>query len=533
MRFITNNQRMPAISKTFCITAFALVMLACQVLYYYSVTRMTKIVAIFFVGVLFICAAYAALKFFIKREEYEDVITKRVFPCALVIFASLSVFFFPAGSIPDEPYHFYNSYAYCKSVISPGYDSIRAEDAPLFESGGMLSCEIKQSDWAYVQEHIFDCAESGEIPIDSLKGFDASKLPSFDLIADINTVLPQQKIPSALGIGVGLILGLNHVWIFYLGRIFNMLFAALLIIAAVRIVPICRNAMMVAALFPMTLHLLGSYSYDAPIIGFGFLLTALVAKMFYGDGKITVNLIIAVLVTTFLIAPCKVVYTLIGFSALFGPSRRFGSKRQCATFKAILVIVSIIAILIPKLTFLVALGVSTPGQNARGSEVGTFWSLSDILSDPFGSWLLVWRTLECNGAFWLMNIPGDSLGWFQQNTSLPDFVSIFLLLIFGVACIQSTDDSCIAPVQLRVVMFVAVFIAAAGVILSMWLGWTFLEDIAIQGVQGRYFLPLIPMLAISFRSSLLTCRANLGYAVVISSTTMVAMSMMYIMAVAA
>ena len=38
-----------------------------------------------------------------------------------------------------------------------------------------------------------------------------------------------------------------------------------------------------------------------------------------------------------------------------------------------------------------------------------------------------------------------------------------------------------------------------GVALSMTIGWTFDNELIIQGIQGRYFLPLLPLALLSFR----------------------------------
>ena len=80
---------------------------------------------------------------------------------------------------------------------------------------------------------------------------------------------PYIKLPSALGIVLATLLNLGSFPLFYLGRFFNLLMFAALAYFAVRITPVGKNAMMVAGLLPMTLHLASSYSYDAGIMGFG------------------------------------------------------------------------------------------------------------------------------------------------------------------------------------------------------------------------------------------------------------------------
>ena len=61
-----------------------------------------------------------------------------------------------------------------------------------------------------------------------------------------------------------------------LGMLFNLLYGALLIIFSVRITPVGKKVFMAVALLPMTLHLLGSHSYDVGTLGLAFLLTAFI-----------------------------------------------------------------------------------------------------------------------------------------------------------------------------------------------------------------------------------------------------------------
>ena len=49
-------------------------------------------------------------------------------------------------------------------------------------------------------------------------------------------------------------------------------------------------------------------------------------------------------------------------------------------------------------------------------------------------------------------------------------------------------------------MTAACFLTFLGVSLSMAVGWTFNTEGVIQGVQGRYFLPMAPMALLALRS---------------------------------
>ena len=527
------KQYIKRFGKTELLTLALILFIVVQFLYYYSVSRSIKVLFLASFALTVLLVSYGMLWHYRKLDsDSNTIVSDRIFPVAAVSLGLLCCFFFPAGSIPDEPVHFYDSYTYTKSMSASQYDSVRAEDVPLFERDGMLSRTIQQSSWSYVVDHAFDSADTGSVKIDSLTDIESRYLQPINLIGDIGSELPQQKLPSAVGIGLAFLMNFNHVWLFYAGRITNMLFAMGLIIFAVRLIPVGKNAMMTVALFPMTLHLVASYSYDAPTIGYAFLLTAFVVALYCGKKPISRRQMVETLVLTVIIAPCKVVYSVIGFAALFVPCSRFANAKEARVFKTLILALPLCAIVVCKISNILSLSSVSDVVDKRGEETGIFWSLSDICADPTGSFQMLWHTFECFGAFWLFNIPGDSLGWFQANTSFPDFVPFVYLALFGLSCIQCIDDEGLIPSRLRIIGTLSFACASFGIVLSMWLGWTFVSDSVINGVQGRYFLPLMPLLAIAIRPRSLRCDANLSFCCLSVSLSLLCIGLMYISAVA-
>ena len=84
----------------------------------------------------------------------------------------------------------------------------------------------------------------------------------------------------------------------------------------------------------------------------------------------------------------------------------------------------------------------------------------------------------------------------------------------------------------RIVGAIAVGVASFGVVLSMWLGWTFVTETVIQGVQGRYFLPLMPLVAGVIRSRYLKYDKSLGLPLVFFMLSIDMVCFEYISAVA-
>lgn len=443
----------------------------------------------------------------------ENAVARFIFPVALVALGLISAFFLPAGSVPDEFLHYFRSYEYASVLMGWNAHTVRAEDLCAFVvDGGFLSRDIGIDGWNYVRDHFDDSAVAGTVALGSLSDVNPQALADVGLF----TELPQLRLFPAFGIALGRILGLNHVIVFYLGRLFNMLFGATLVVLAVRTTPIGKNVMMIIALFPMTIQLIGSYSYDSGTIGLAFLCTALALKIAFGEKSLSVKTLTAFFVVTALMAPCKPVYLVLAYIALFVPCGCFSSRKNVWVFRIAIAVVPVIAVALTRLG-------DVSGVVSDSSSNGvSYFSMSTFFSDPSGSFMMLVNTVEALGSFWLQNISGDSLGWFQENTSFPDYVSYFLLFVLFLGSIRSYDDGVEVPIVVRCGFVVLFFIGASGVVLSMWLSWTTATEVIIQGVQGRYFIPLLPMLMLAVRPNGIKANYSFSFPLVVCtfSTTL-------------
>ena len=48
-----------------------------------------------------------------------------------------------------------------------------------------------------------------------------------------------------------------------------------------------------------------------------------------------------------------------------------------------------------------------------------------------------------------------------------------------------------------------------GVLAALWIGWTPVTYSHIEGVQGRYFLPFLPMVLLAFKNRVVIFRKNI------------------------
>ena len=293
-------------------------------LYCYSFSDSRLALAFSCVSVIVVAFAYLLIRALESRVRHR---VEMAFLVGLISCGLLYSVVFAPGTVPDETYHFEASYKLADYIMlqGPTVDSlpVRADDSALLD--GMLQSWALGYDKyrSVIDQFAFFVNDASRVAVEPVSSFDWTANP------------PYIKLPSALGIVLATLLNLGSFPLFYLGRFFNLLMFAALAYFAVRITPVGKNAMMVAGLLPMTLHLASSYSYDAGIMGLAFLLTGMCLRAVYGEGLMSRKEKAGIVVVAVLLAPCKVVYTVIVLLVILIPRKRFSSTAASARFKAI------------------------------------------------------------------------------------------------------------------------------------------------------------------------------------------------------
>lgn len=489
-------RRWAALHKAHFFVGAVVALLLLQGMYYFAASDSRCVVVLFSVQILFCVGLYIWYTISTRRGSAK---VEHYFIVTLIFLGCSYLLFFPPGSVPDEGYHFRMSYLLSNNlgfINSPdGSMMMRGDDASFFTNQLLFNTNVSFDRWGALADNFSLFASSSSyVSVPTLYTYDFGANP------------PQIKIVSAVGILIAKALNLGSIPLFYMGRLFNFAFFVVLVYFAVRLIPFGKKTMMVAALLPMTLHVAASYSYDAGIIALAFLLTSLCLRAIYGKGNISLKLCISIAVVLMLLAPCKVIYVLIALSLLLVPSKRFPSKGKAMAFKIGLLGCALLMILLTRFASLAQLsGVAMPGSTADGlshriDETGHFYTLSGILSDPINTVLIFLRTLDHVGSFYLTTLVGGSLGCFQANLIAPFYIVAPFIVIVVLSTFRSTDDKQVLPLSHRL-LFSAIFGAGVvAVMTSMLLGWTFETETVIQGVQGRYFLPLLPLFLLALRT---------------------------------
>lgn len=494
-------------------------LLYCELIY--------KSISVLTIGLLFSLSVIGIYLLFsyLKQRSCTDI---GLFTALLSLLGILYIVIFPPFLVPDSVYHFESAYQYsnCFLLLFPIEGEslfMRAGDMEFIQNRThLLSNDFYHS--LFQQSSLF--LDNSDIIWADISGASGNAIPT------IFNNPPQLRIASAIGITIARLLNLSSLATFYFGEIFNLAVFVALLYAAVKITPIGKRIFMTAALLPMTLHIACSYSYDSPIIGMAFLMTAILLRFVFSHDHISKKELVLSLVLMALLAPCKVVYVLIGLLACAIPSKTFPNKRISIIYKTSLLgigLLSIVAFNSPALISTLFEPEHMTSLDTRGTETGEFYSLSYLIGNPIESAAIFLNTLGDRGDFYINTLIGGSLGWFDQNIAAPWFLIIAFVLIILISMIPKSSDIPF-PYKTKVIMGSIGVACSLLIMLSMFIGWTFTTENVIQGVQGRYFLPILPLILLAISPNQIVAKRDYTMPLLVTTSLLNTCYLTYIFA---
>jgi len=305
-------------------------------------------------------------------------------------------------------------------------------------------------------------------------------------------------IPQALGVLIARFLSLNFFGVFYLGRLTNLIFYVFCVFCAIKIVNEFKLPFFIISLLPMTIHQAASFSYDAFINGISMIFIAYLISILYENNKLETKDIAVLSITGILLAPAKLVYFPIVSLIFFALPRHFGWKKAKGYIIAVgIFIIGLAMILLFNHNELFKMTQQPVELNWEGQHNYTF---SFILEHPLQTVKIFWNTLNVYRTWYYHTMIGRYLSGF--TLSLPEwYITVFLLILIGSVFYGKKDSW--NPKWVHRGLFLFIFIVVVLLcMLSMFLGWTSDTHDIILGVQGRYFIPLIPLGLLILRNKL-------------------------------
>ncbi len=398
----------------------------------------------------------------------------RFFLIAALLFGAVLAAVTPPFQVPDEPAHFYRAYR-----VSEG----RLDLVPRGLREAMLPASV----------HRIGTDLLGDLPFNNEKRIAPGKIlaafqvplepdrrePVFFANSLQYTFVPY--IPQAAGIAAGRLFGAPPVALLYLGRLTNLLFGVLIVAFAIRRLPAYKWLTAMVALTPMALSLLGSASADVTTIAAAFTLVSMVAKLAWGEKGATRGDLLLLTLSAVALCASKPPYMPLALLPILIPAARFPWRRA-----GFILFHTILALAAAAWSVVTSRSVGTIRIDA-GVDVNR--QIHDSLTHPFGFlWVLI-HDYAVHTPRYLGELVGK-LGWLDTKIPIPLRV-VYLAVLLALVFLDVSPRIEVRPWQ-KGILAAATLAAMAIVSASQYAIWTSYGADLIEGIQGRYFLPLVP-----------------------------------------
>lgn len=401
----------------------------------------------------------------------------RLFLILAVSFGSLFVFLIPPFQAPDEPTHFYRAF----QISEGGLISKKLT----YGTGGFLPSSLVEITQPFNHLIFNPLAKTNHPTIRQAlsKPLDPARRQE---VRFENTSLypPVSYIPQSLGISLVRLLGGGPLTMLYFARLFNLAAWIALIFLAIKKLPTGHYAAVAFALLPMSLFQAASVSGDVITTSLSFLLTALLFASMVGGRPINNGGLFIITATAISLAFCKLPYFLIALLVWVVPARRFGSVRRYFTWSAG---ITLAVMLLGTVWSLAARSVFVNLREVANEAA----QLQFIISHPLTYVIILGRTFFSTFSDPLLIQVVGLLGWLDTKlpiwTTLAAWLAVALGLLKGSHGLDS--EAKFAPIQKLASAVIGVSIV--GIITTLlYLTWNSVGAKYVEGLQGRYFIPL-------------------------------------------
>ncbi|MBO5372905.1 MAG: DUF2142 domain-containing protein [Lachnospiraceae bacterium] len=442
---------------------------------------------------LLLVGTYLGFAVFRARPE-------KVFLFAGSILAILYLLMIPPLAVPDEESHIVEAYYYSNILMgrenAPNDNTLLdAEDARAMR---IFKATPSLSEYDDLRTELFRTQREKGV-CEAGRFFNYSPAITY--------------LPGILALTAGRLLGLNGVLLLYLGRICYILWYLFMMYWFIKLMPFGKAAAFVLSILPITIQQCCSYSYDAVVIAVAFVYLAILFQLLYVDKPIKKWQIIIYSLCIFVLSMSKGgTYLSLCLLTVLVPISRFTSRKRKWQFVVSEGILSLITFLWNTMGYVMFVAAPTAEQ-AAGTYLGEeARGAAGLLADPFGFLMLALRTFFRSGDGFIETMLGMQLGWLNIEVSRLVVYGMLLLMIIAVLQtenIKGQKDIVVTAGQ-KGLFFFGSAVSVGIVMASMFMSWTPKDAVGIEGVQGRYFLPLLPILLLLFRTQNIVVKKDIS-----------------------
>ena len=435
-----------------------------------------KIFSLYEICIIFITLliAYIAINIYKKIKSANIKKEKAFLIIGICLGLGLIIINVPLAKY-DEHAHFWRAYELANGIIKSGTKELPNSIFNIvIDSEGVYHIEQKTS-YDYMKK------------VSSIELDKADK--SMQTVGATATLSPFSYIPQTVGCIIGKILNLKPILVVYLARLSNLAFYIGIIYIAIKIMPKekWKEIVMLIALLPMSLNLAASISPDATIISLSILIVAYMLNLKFKKKKIDTKDCIILVILNLIVSMCKIVYLPIMLLYFLIPVEKFKNRSQ----RNLLFLTNILLFIgIYSIWQNIATGAVTIIRTSTTEQI--YFTLSNIMRDVYTGINTIYRF---STDYYLTMIGG----WNTQP-----IITIILSIILFITIFGKNKDEMFEEDEIelekkdKILISIVVSISLLLIFIGLYIPWTRACFTYVEGVQGRYFLPILLLIILVF-----------------------------------
>lgn len=422
-----------------------------------------------------------------SKKIYNKIKLEKLYLMVAIPIGILYCIANPLGKVPDENYQARKAMAIAQgnifSTVDENGNAIESENAKVPQ---LVDKKVMSYKEAIERINIEETDEKIDVTYNTMALYS-----------------PICHLPQALGIIIAKIFNANLVIQFYVGRIVNLLFATMLMYFAIKLIPFKKIIVVFLGLLPITMNEFASLSADAITISMCILYIAYILYLKYQKiDSYSKKQIIILGVLTILVALVKIVYVPLVLLLFLLPKERFKDNKNIIviSFIASAVILNLIWLAYCS-RFLVEFN---PGVNSAEQ-------VKYVLTHPFTYMLIICRTIVVYLQNFIVCLNGEGLGHYNAQASvLYVFSSIALFIFLFFVKDKEEYDEIHIDTKTKVIISIIFLLIVVLIYSSLYVQWNIVSNQIIEGVQGRYFLPVLLLTSLIFDNNYLNVREKIN-----------------------
>ena len=403
--------------------------------------------------------------------NYKKMTLEKAFILIVGVIGIVYVFLIPIYRGHDECAHFFRAYEISKGVLNTKIENHMSitEIPKAFE-------DITSKSGKYCNETHYN----------EIIDFLGTEIKEGENIIENGCYMavysPIPYIPQAFTIAICNLLTDNVAIIFYATRLVNLIVSVMILYVAMKIIPFGKKVIFLITIIPTTMTQIATVSPDATTITSCILFVSYILKLLYEKRNITKKEVVKITVLGSVIALCKIVYIPFILLALLIPKERYESRKKY--WKSISVMIGLPIVI--NIIWLMIAGTHLALIDSNKASSQTINILTNI---PEYIRVVLYTVQYSFGTIMTELFGGVLLHNDLVNNGMLIVLPVILLFVFEI--LLDEELKCKLDINIKILLSAIIFIIMCLIVTSLYVQWSPLKWFYINGIQGRYFIPLL------------------------------------------